>query len=241
MLSGSPPHPILELQDIDSHYGEMEVLRRASLSVGKGEVVALFGPNGHGKSTLLKVIAGLHSATSGSIIFSGKDVTSLPGKAIVQLGMVLIPEDRHLFTEMTVQENLLLGAFNRRARKRIKENFELVYSLFPRLAERGKQQAGTLSGGESRMLTIGRGLMSDASVLLIDEPSIGLSPLMKKTVFGAIATIKVETDFSVLIVEQEVDYPLGVADRAYVLNKGRVIMERKAEGLTKAEIEQAYF
>ena len=236
MLSVSQPEPILELKDVDSHYGEMEVLRQASLTVDKGQVVALFGPNGHGKSTLLKVVSGLHAAT-----FSRKEITRLPSKAIVQQGMVLIPEDRHLFTEMTVQENLLMGAFNRRARKRIKENFDLVYALFPKLAERSKQMAGTLSGGESRMLTVARGLMGDASVLLIDEPSIGLSPLMKKTVFGAIATIKKETDISILIVEQEVDYPLSVADKAYVLKKGQVIMERDAQGLTKAEIEKAYF
>lgn len=241
MLNDSQPEPILALKDINSHYGEMEVLRQASLKVDKGQVVALFGPNGHGKSTLLKVVSGLHDATSGSVHFSGKEITRLPSKTVVQMGMVLIPEDRHLFTEMTVQENLLLGAFNQRARKRIKANFDLVYSLFPKLAERSKQMAGTLSGGESRMLTVGRGLMSDASVLLIDEPSIGLSPLMKKTVFGAIDTIKQETNISVLIVEQEVDYPLRVADKAYVLKKGQVIMEREAQGLTKAEIEKAYF
>jgi branched-chain amino acid transport system ATP-binding protein len=232
---------VLELKNVDSHYGELQVLRQASLKVQRGEVVAMFGPNGHGKSTLLKTVAGLHSPTSGSIIFDGQNINSLPSKKIVELGVVLIPEDRHLFTEMTVKENLVIGAFNRKARKNLKANLEMVYELFPKLAERCNQMASTLSGGEARMLAVGRGMMGDASMLLIDEPSIGLSPLMKQVVFGAIQAVKGEANFSILIVEQEVDYPLGVADRVYLLHKGQVLWEKRAVEISKVEIEKAYF
>jgi branched-chain amino acid transport system ATP-binding protein len=157
------------------------------------------------------------------------------------MGLAYIPEARNLFNEMTVLENLRLGAYNRRARKHVEHNLQLVFSLFPRLAERRAQLAATLSGGESRMLAVGRGLMSDAKLLLVDEPSIGLSPLMKKAVFSALNNIKQQTDISILVVEQEVDYALAIADRTYLLKKGQVIMERKAHEIDKAEIEKAYF
>jgi branched-chain amino acid transport system ATP-binding protein len=231
----------LELDQVDSHYGELQVLRQASLFVRKGEVVALFGPNGHGKSTLLKAIAGLHPPTKGTIRFEGNVISDLSSKKIVEMGVVLIPEDRHLFTEMSVLENLVLGAYNRKARKKLKENLEMVFSLFPRLAERKKQSAATLSGGEARMLAVGRGMMSNSKLLLIDEPSIGLSPLMKKAVFDAVQTVKKESEFSILIVEQEVDYPLSVSDRVYLLKKGEVVMEKLAVDISKREIEKAYF
>jgi len=142
---------------------------------------------------------------------------------------------------MTVLENLNLGAYNRSARKKIKENLEIVFSLFPRLAERKTQMVSTMSGGEARMVAVGRGLMSNASMLLIDEPSIGLSPIMKQTVFNAVKVIKSRGNFSILIVEQEVDYPLSVADRVYLLRKGRIVMERQSDDIDKAEIEKAYF
>ena len=157
------------------------------------------------------------------------------------MGLAYIPEARNLFNEMTVLENLRLGAFNRRARGKVDQNLTLVFKLFPRLGERRNQLASTLSGGESRMLAVGRGLMSDATLLLIDEPSIGLSPLMKKSVFRAIARIKRETAISILVVEQEVDYPLALAERVYLLKKGRIIVERPGGEISKAEIEKAYF
>ncbi len=232
---------VLTLSDVDSFYGELQVLRNASLKVKKNEVVALFGPNGHGKSTLMKAIAGLHPPTSGSIRFNGKEIAGAASDKIVAMGVALIPEERHLFPEMTVQENLTLGAYNRLARKKIRENIETVFSLFPRLYERKAQLASTLSGGEARMVAVGRGLMSNASLLLIDEPSIGLSPIMKQTVFGAVKGLKQKGRFSILIVEQEVDYPLSVADRVYLLRKGEIVMERKATEINKAEIEKAYF
>lgn len=231
----------LELSGVDSYYGELQVLREASLNVKKGEVVALFGPNGHGKSTLLKAIAGIQPPAAGTIRLHEQEIAGLESDKIVEKGVALIPEDRHLFPEMTVLENLMMGAFNRNARKRFDENLDMVYSLFPKLAERKKQLASTLSGGEARMLAVGRGMMSDASMLLIDEPSIGLSPLMKQSVFEAVREIKQKGGFSILIVEQEVDYPLSVADRVYLLKKGQIVMECPAADITKREIEKAYF
>ena len=241
MTSHPEAAPILEVSGLDSFYGELQVLRGAALEVREGEVVALFGPNGHGKSTLLKAIAGIHPPQAGEIRFRGESITRLPSDRIVALGLAYIPEARNLFREMTVMENLRLGAYNRRARSQAARNLDLVFALFPRLAERRDQVAATLSGGESRMLAVGRGLMSNASLLLIDEPSIGLSPLMKKTVFRAIHRIKTQTDISIMVVEQEVDYPLALADRIYLLKKGQVGMAREAGAVDKAEIEQAYF
>jgi len=231
----------LDIQAIDSFYGELQVLRKASLKLPESEVVALFGPNGHGKSTLLKAIAGLHPPVAGSIKYMGEDITAMPSEKIVERGIAYIPEARNLFTDMSVLENLRLGAYNRKARANVDENLDYVLALFPRLKEREHQIAATLSGGESRMLAVGRGLMSGASLLLIDEPSIGLSPIMKKAVFGAIEKIKNETDMTVLIVEQEVDYSLKLADRVYLFKKGQVVMEKPAGQISKAEIEKAYF
>ncbi len=232
---------MLDITDLTSFYGELQVLRNTCLHIDGSEVLALFGPNGHGKSTLLKAIAGLHPPATGSIRFEGLDITRTASDRIVEMGLAYIPEARNLFNDMSVLENLRLGAYNRRARKKVAQNIELVLTLFPRLAERANQKAGTLSGGEGRMLAVGRGLMSDARLLLIDEPSIGLSPLMKKAVFSAIYRIKKSTDISILVVEQEVDYALAVADRSYLLKKGAVVMERAAGQISKSEIEQAYF
>ena len=233
--------PLLSIRDIDCFYGDLQVIRKASLDIKKAEVVALFGPNGHGKSTLLKAICGIHPLRAGTLRFKDRDITRIPIEKRVALGLVYIPEDRNLFLEMTVQENLRLGAFNPGARNNIEQNLKYVFSLFPRLAERKKQLALTLSGGEGRMLAVGRGLMSQASLLLIDEPSIGLSPLLKKLVFEAIDQIRKETDTTILIVEQEVDYPLKLADTIYLLRKGRIILEKQAGEIDKAQIEKAYF
>ncbi|MCG6905645.1 MAG: ABC transporter ATP-binding protein [Desulfobacteraceae bacterium] len=231
----------LEVSALVSRYGEMPVLRRASLQVFQGEVVALFGPNGHGKSTLLKTIAGIHPATGGTIRYRGRDISAMASEKIVEMGVAYIPEARNLFPEMTVLENLTLGAYNRRARRELAQTLAFVLALFPRLEERKDQIAATLSGGESRMLAVGRGLMSKASLLLIDEPSIGLSPLMKQTVFDAIGKIRRETGSAILIVEQEVDYPLRLADRIYLLKNGQVVLEKAAGEISKAEIEASYF
>lgn len=232
---------VLEVEQLNSAYGELQILRNASLRLFHKEVVALFGPNGHGKSTLLKAIAGIHPPTSGAIRYRGREIARQPSERIVEMGVAYIPEARNLFGDMSVLENLRMGAYNPKARKQVKENLRYVFSLFPRLEERQDQIASTLSGGESRMLAVGRGLMSGASLLLVDEPSIGLSPIMKKAVFDAVAKIKKDTDISVLIVEQEVDYPLRLSDRVYLLKRGEIILERPAAGITKAEIEKAYF
>ena len=231
----------LEVQDIDSYYGELQVLRKASLKIHEREVVALFGPNGHGKSTLLKTICGLQPPSSGSIKYRGQEIAGLSTSETVEMGLAYIPESRNLFTDMTVMENLHLGAYNPQARKHIEKNLEFVFSLFPRLAERKNQRASTLSGGEGRMLAVGRGLMSQASLLLIDEPSIGLSPLLKKDVFKAIDKIRKTTETTILIVEQEVDRPLRMADNIYLLRRGKIILERPAGEITKAQIEESYF
>jgi branched-chain amino acid transport system ATP-binding protein len=232
---------VLDIHEVDSFYGELQVLRKASLKLHEAEVVALFGPNGHGKSTLLKAIAGIHPAVSGSIKYQGAEISRTPSEKIVELGIAYIPEARNLFIDMTVLENLRLGGYNRNARKAVQKNLDYVFTLFPRLEERKHQIAATLSGGESRMLAVGRGLMSGATLLLIDEPSIGLSPIMKKAVFGAIGKIRQHADITVLIVEQEVDYSLQLADRVYLLKKGQVVMEKPAGEISKAEIEKAYF
>lgn len=233
--------PSIDVQAVDSYYGELQVLRKISLYANEGEIVALFGPNGHGKSTLLKAIAGIHPVISGSIKYFGTEIAETKNEKIVELGIAYIPEARNLFNDMTVLENLRIGAYNIKARKRVKANLEYVFSLFPRLEIRKTQNASTLSGGEGRMLAVGRGLMSGASLLLIDEPSIGLSPIMKKTLFEAVKKIKNETDVTILIVEQEIDYPLKLADRVYLLKKGRIVMEKRAIEITKSEIEEAYF
>jgi branched-chain amino acid transport system ATP-binding protein len=232
---------VLDIRDVDSFYGELQVLRKASLNLHEGEVVALFGPNGHGKSTLLKAIAGIHPAVSGSIKYKRAEISRTPSEKIVELGIAYIPEARNLFIDMTVLENLRLGGYNRNARKAVEKNLDYVLTLFPRLEERKDQIASTLSGGESRMLAVGRGLMSGATLLLIDEPSIGLSPIMKKAVFGAIEKIKNNPLITVLIVEQEVDHSLRLADRVYLFKKGQVVMEKPAAEISKAEIEKAYF
>lgn len=231
----------LEVRDVDSYYGELQVLRKASLKIREREVVALFGPNGHGKSTLLKTICGIQAPKAGSIKYRGREISGLSTERTVEMGLAYIPEGRNLFADMTVLDNLTLGAYNRLARKHVQEGLDFVFSLFPRLGERKNQLASTLSGGEGRMLAVGRGLMSRASLLLIDEPSIGLSPLLKQDVFEAIDKIRKTTETTILLVEQEVDHPLRLADNVYLLRKGQIILEKRASEIDRAQIEEAYF
>ncbi len=232
---------MLELRDVVGGYEDIPVLRGVSLDVREGEIVGLLGPNGHGKSTLLKAISGVHPATGGSIRFGGDDIVQTPPHRIVEAGIAYIPEERHLFSDMTVLENLQLGAYSRTARPAFRRNLDLVFEVFPRLQERQRQVCMTMSGGESRMVAIARGLMSGARLLLIDEPSIGLAPGMKKTVYGAIQRINRDAGITILLVEQEIDYALRLTRRIYMLKRGQVQFERPSSEATVAELKEAYF
>ena len=232
---------MFEVKELCSAYGDIQVLYDIDIHIETGEVVALFGPNGHGKSTLLKAISGVHPATSGSVLFNGNDIAATPAHKIVEMGIAYIPEERFLFPDMTVMENLNMGAYNLNARKVMKENLEFVFEVFPRLAERKNQLCSTLSGGEARMVAIGRGLMCNASMLMVDEPSIGLSPSMKFAVFEAIEKVNSEKNLTILIVEQEIEHALRMAGRMYQIKKGRILFERKADEIDVQEIEKAYF
>lgn len=232
---------MLDVRDVVSAYEDIQVLRGVSLAVREGEIVVLFGPNGHGKSTLLKAISGVHPPLEGSIRFRDTELGRLAAHRIVDIGVAYIPEERHLFTEMSVQENLNLGAYTGRARKEMARNLEFVFEIFPRLRERRRQTCSTLSGGESRMVAIARGLMSGATLLLIDEPSIGLAPGLKKALYGAISRINEEGGITILLVEQEIEHALRMADRVYLLKKGRVLFERPAKEASPEEIKEAYF
>jgi len=227
--------------NLDGYYADLQVLRQVSLVVNSGEVVALFGPNGHGKSTLLKTISGLHQASAGSIKFNGLEISSLPSHKIVEMGIAYIPEERHLFRDMTVMENLKMGAYNRRERPSTQQNLAFVLEVFPRLAERKDQLTSTLSGGESRMVAVARGLMSEPTLLMVDEPSIGLSPGMRHAVFDSITKINREKKITILIVEQEIRNALKLANRIYMLKKGHILFERSATEVNVEEIEKAYF
>jgi branched-chain amino acid transport system ATP-binding protein len=232
---------MLELRDVTGGYEDIQVLGGVNLEVREGEILALFGPNGHGKSTLLKAIAGVHPATGGEIRYLDEDITRWPAHRIVSLGLSYIPEERYLFTDMTVYENLVLGAYTKGARRRQERNLELAFEVFPRLQERRKQPCSTLSGGESRMVAIARGLMSDARLLLVDEPSIGLAPGLKKSLYGAIDRINDEGGITILLVEQEIEFGLRLADRMYLLKKGAIAFERERDLADVAEIKKAYF
>jgi branched-chain amino acid transport system ATP-binding protein len=232
---------VLAVRDLQSGYEDIQVLQGISLEVREGELVALFGPNGHGKSTLLKAISGVHQATSGAVLYQGRDITRLPAHRIVREGIAYIAEERYLFPEMTVRENLRMGAYNRQARNEMGRNLELVYEVFPALKDRERQLCITLSGGEGRMVAIARGLMSGASLLLVDEPSIGLAPSLKNSLYAAIRRINTEGGVTILLVEQEIEHALEMAVRFYVLKKGQILLERPAAEAEPGEIKEAYF
>jgi len=225
---------MLSVNEINSFYGEFRVLYDVSLQVNDGELIVVFGPNGHGKSTLLKTICGLHPPASGSVKFDGNETTGLPALKLVEMGIVYIAEDRHLFPQMTVLENLKLGAYNTNARSKEAESLDYVLELFPRLKERMKKQAQTLSGGEARMLAIGRGLMSNAKFLAIDEPSLGLAPNLRAEVFKKISDIN-KGGITVLMVEQDVTEASEYADRIYLVEDGRIVFEGTEEEVFKNE------
>jgi branched-chain amino acid transport system ATP-binding protein len=223
---------ILQILDLESGYGDICVLNKLNMSVNKGEVVALIGSNGAGKTTLLRTISGLNQATSGEIILNGIRIDRLLPHEVVELGFVMVPEGRQLFTQMTVDENLMVGAHGTRARKMQNETIDMVYELFPRLHERRDQQSGSLSGGEQQMLAVGRALMVKPSVLALDEPSLGLAPIVVDHVFDVVDKIK-KTGMTILLIEQNVQQTLELADRAYVIENGKITMEDTGDELLR--------
>jgi branched-chain amino acid transport system ATP-binding protein len=230
---------LLELKDLRGGYGRTEVLRGISLHVDPGETVALLGSNGAGKTTLNNAICGLCPAWSGSVIFDGADIRRIHYRSIVLAGLIQVPEGRRVFPNLDVLENLELGAYTR-ARERRAQNLEKVFSIFPRLKERRSQLAGTLSGGEQQMLAIGRGLMAEPRLLILDEPSLGLSPLLVEEMFTLIRQLKI-SGLAVLLVEQNVGQSLEIADRAYVLENGSIrFAGLPADLLASDELRRAY-
>ena len=221
----------LEIKDLHVHYGKIEAIKGVSVVVNEGEIVTLIGANGAGKTTMLKTISGLRPVTSGQIIFDGKDISKVPAHERVDLGISQAPEGRGTFPGMTVLENLEMGKFHRKNRKaEMQEDLEKVYHLFPRLKERVSQVGGTLSGGEQQMLAIARALMANPSVLLLDEPSQGLAPVVVEQIFELLASLR-GTDIMILLVEQDVGLSLEISDYAYVIEKGRVSQEGRGDVL----------
>ncbi|MEH2510139.1 branched-chain amino acid transport system ATP-binding protein [Nitrobacteraceae bacterium AZCC 1564] len=231
---------MLKLEGIDAGYGATTILHNVSLEVQAGEVVTIVGANGAGKTTTLRTIAGLIRPTAGRVFFEEQDVTRLEAHEIVELGITLIPEGRQLFPEMTVRENLLMGAYRKAARDLQDQTLEEMMNLFPRVKERLDQNAGSLSGGEQQMVAIARGMMARPKLLMFDEPSLGLAPIIVSQVFEVIDTI-VKTGTTVLIVEQNVFHTLKAADRGYVLENGEIVLSDKAEALLNNDhVRQAY-
>lgn len=231
---------MLRIENINVSYGSIHALHDISLTVNDGEVVSLIGANGAGKTTTLHTITGLKGATDGVIEYDGKDLRRMDPSHIIRIGMAHVPEGRHVFTQMSVQENLEMGSYIMNDKSQIKKNMDMVYEYFPRLLERKKQLAGTLSGGEQQMLATGRALMSNPRIVLMDEPSMGLSPLLVKEIFHIIKTLH-QNGITVLLVEQNAKMALAVSDRAYVLETGRISMSGKAsELLANDNIKKAY-
>jgi branched-chain amino acid transport system ATP-binding protein len=232
---------MLKILSLESGYGKLRVLKGVSLHVNQGEIVGIIGANGAGKTTLLNTIAGVLRPWSGGIVFSGSSLSGIPAHGVVARGCSLVPEGRQLFAPMTVEENLVLGAYTRvRKRRPVKDDIERVYRLFPILKQRGAQLAGTLSGGEQQMLAIGRALMAKPSFIMLDEPSMGLAPLVVKEILATIAALR-DTGCTVLVVEQNSKAVLGIADRGYVLETGAVVLEGTAqELLNNTDVQRAY-
>jgi branched-chain amino acid transport system ATP-binding protein len=232
--------PILDVQNLEVSYGAVQVLWGVSLSVLKGQVVSIIGPNGAGKTTALNTIIGVLKPKRGRIIFEGQDLANLPPHLRVQRHFALVPEGRHLWPGMTVEDNLMMGAFPPALRHRVIPNLEVVYGIFPRLKERRHQLAGTLSGGEQQMCAIGRGLMAEPHLLLLDEPSLGLAPILVDEIFRFVAEI-VKHGVTILLVAQNIDYALQVSDYGYVMETGRITLQGTADFLLNNEyVQQAY-
>ena len=231
---------LLKVEDLHVSYGMIPAINGISFEVNKGEVIALIGANGAGKTTILHTITGLISPESGKVYLEDRDITKVPGHKIVTLGMAHVPEGRRVFANLTVLQNLKMGAYTRKDKSEIAETLQMVYSRFPRLEERKNQLAGTLSGGEQQMLAMGRALMSHPQIILMDEPSMGLSPIFVNEIFSIIEEVS-KSGTTVLLVEQNAKKALSIADRAYVLETGKIVLEGKAsELLTNDSIKKAY-
>ncbi len=236
-MSGAP---LLSVEDIEVRYGRIPVLHGVSLSVGRGETVCVVGANGAGKSTLLRAIVADPPPSRGRVVLQGQEIQALPTERIVRLGVAYVPEGKLLFGPLSVEENLRLGAYTLRDEKRVQRNLERVYALFPRLAERRRQPASTLSGGEQQMVAIGRGLMAEPRLLMLDEPSQGLAPRLVDEVLDTVARLK-QDGMTILLVEQTVREALELADRGYVIQSGRVVLEGTGRELLESDmIRRAY-
>ena len=236
---------MLAIENIHAGYGRVRVLHDVTLSLASGEAIGVLGPNGAGKTTLLRTIAGLCTVYDGSVVFNGKPLDGMPGHARASLGLAHVPEGRRIWPSLTVEENLLVGAWRLTPAERKREVSALLNSvidLFPRLKERFRARAGVLSGGEQQMLAIGRALMSKPSVILVDEPSIGLAPIMVEAVMGALHRLRQQQNLAIMLVEQRTQDILDLCDRVYILNRGRLVDGgRRREELTREAIEAAYF
>lgn len=231
---------MLEIKDLEVYYGMIQAIKGVSFEVDKGEVIALIGANGAGKTTILHTITGLLAPKKGTVTFEGQNITKVPGHKIVSMGMAHVPEGRRVFANLTVLQNLKLGAYTRKDKKEIDETLEMIYKHFPRLEERKNQLAGTLSGGEQQMLAMGRALMSKPQIILMDEPSMGLSPIFVNEIFDIIKEVS-KSGTTVLLVEQNAKKALSIADRAYVLETGNIVMEGKADTLLNDDsVKKAY-
>ena len=231
---------MLEVKDLHVYYGVIQALKGISFEVNQGEVIALIGANGAGKTTTLQTLTGLLSAKEGSVVFEGKDITKVPAHKIVEMGIAHVPEGRRVFADLSVYENLIMGAYTRKDKAEIQESLVGVYKRFPRLEARKGQRAGTLSGGEQQMLAMGRALMSKPRLIVMDEPSMGLSPIFVNEIFDIIRVVS-EGGTTVLLVEQNAKKALSIADRAYVLETGKITMSGKASDLLNDEaVQKAY-
>ena len=231
---------MLEIRDLEVYYGMIQAIKGISFDVKEGEVIALIGANGAGKTTTLHTITGLLPAKTGTITFEGQDITKVPGYKIVSKGMAHVPEGRRVFAQLSVLQNLRMGAYTRKDKNELEETLQSVYKRFPRLEERQNQMAGTLSGGEQQMLAMGRALMSHPKIILMDEPSMGLSPIFVNEIFDIIKEVSA-SGTTVLLVEQNAKKALSIADRAYVLETGRIVLEGKAGDLLNDDsIKKAY-
>lgn len=232
--------PMLKVSDLEVYYGMIQAIKGISFEVNQGEVIALIGANGAGKTTILHTVTGLLQAKKGKIEFEGTDITRVPAHKIVTMGMAHVPEGRRVFAQLSVYENLKMGAYTRKDKTEIEETLEKVYTRFPRLKERQNQMAGTLSGGEQQMLAMGRALMSKPNIILMDEPSMGLSPIFVNEIFDIIREVS-EGGTTVLLVEQNAKKALSIADRAYVLETGNIILEGDAKELMNDDsVKKAY-